>query len=335
MPLLDQEDANILMRGLRLSVAVALLAVVEVSVAAAVQDESLVNLQTLDQRIADVSWRIAAANEALCPRRMHAIGISIHDAAQYAPAYRQAAIDTFGFGDGLPAVLAVASGGPAAQAGMQPGDRIAVLDGQVISPTLPAAKAPEDYGSMDAVMTRLENLPDRPIPIEILRGTRRIALTLQPATVCRTRVEVVPSGKINADSNGTVVRIYGKLALWTRNDDELATVMAHEMAHNILGHNARIERERISTGLSAIFGRDGAKLREMERDADRYGLYLVASAGYDYHVGPDFWRKLTNSTGLGSIWATTHPTARDRAAFNQEVVSEIDRQKAAGLKPTP
>lgn len=320
---------------LRFLMTAAAIACAAAAPATAARDDSLLFLQSLDQRIADVSWRIASGGAALCPQKINALGLSVHDAAQYAPAYRQAAIDTFGFGDGLPTVLAVAKGGPADAGGLKPGDRIAAIDGQAISPVRLAAKADEDYAPVAAVMARLESLPDRPVALEVVNGASRRTLALRPASVCRSRVEVVPSGAINANSNGTVVQINGKLALWTRNDDELATVIAHEMAHNILGHNARIEREKIGTGLSAVFGRDGAKLRAMERDADRYGLYLVARAGYDYRAAPDFWRRLTNTTGLGSIWATSHPTARDRAAVNQATVAEIDAKKAAGAPLTP
>lgn len=292
-------------------------------------DESMLFLQALDQRVAEVSWRLASANSALCSAHMNAIGFSVHDAAQYAPAYRRAAIDTFGFGDGLPAVLAAAKGAPAAAAGVRPGDRIVAIDGKRVSPGTMSNTSKEDYASVSAVTTRLEDLPaGRPVALEILRGQTPMTMTVRPATVCRSRVEVVPSSQINANSNGQTVQIYGKLALWTKTDDELAIIVAHEMAHNILDHNRRIERERIGTGIFASLGRDGRKMRDMEREADRYGLYLAARAGYDYRVAPDLWRRLSNASGLGGIWATTHPTAGNRAEFNQGVVAEIASKAA-------
>lgn len=162
-----------------------------------------------------------------------------------------------------------------------------------------------------------------------------MAIEVRPSTICRSRVELVPSGQINANSNGNVVQIYGRLALWTRNEDELAIVIAHEMAHNLLGHNRRITEEKIGTGIFASLGSDGRKLRNMEREADRYGLYLMARAGYDYRIAPEFWTRLSSTSGLGAIWATTHPTARDRARLNREVVDEIARKEASGGMPMP
>lgn len=287
-------------------------------------DDGLLFIQTLDQRIADISWRLASANAQLCDRRMSGIGISLHNAVQYAPAYRQAAIDTFGFGDGLPAVLAIAKAGPGEAAGLKVGDRIAAIDGERIAPSRPGT-GKDDYAPISAMTARLEQLPvDRPARLEILRGDTVSTITVAPASICRSRVEVVPGGQINASSNGLSVQVYGKLALWTKTDDELALIIAHEMAHNILDHNRRIEREKIGTGIFASLGRDGRKMRDIEREADRYGLYLVARAGYDYRVAPDFWRRLANTSGLGGVWATTHPTASNRAEFNRSVVAEID-----------
>jgi len=321
-------------RGLWLALALAgAAAVVE---AAEKPDASLLYLQQLDQRIADISWRIVAANASLCPRRTNALGISLHDAVQYAPSYRQAAVDTFGFGDGLPAILAVAHSGPADIAGLRPGDRIAAIDGIALPPTVITPTAKEAYEPVATVMTRLEQLPaDRPARLDIRRGSSAMTIQVRPVTTCRSRVEVVPGSPINASSNGDVVQIYGKLALWTKSDDELAIVIAHELAHNILDHNRRIDREKIGTGFLASLGSDGRKLRDMEREADRYGLFLAARAGYDYRIAPDFWRRLSATTGLGAVWGTTHPSSSSRAAFNRQAVAEIDRQKAASAVLAP
>lgn len=294
----------------------------------------LLYLQALDQRIADISWRIGKANADLCREHMNAIGISVHDAVQYAPRYRAAAITTFGFQDGYPAVLTVASGAVADIAGVKVGDIVLAIDDQIV-PAAPS-DGKEDYRPVNAVMARLESLPaDRPIALEVLRGKERLRLMLRPVQVCKSRVEVVPSGEINANSNGFVVQIYGKLALWTQNDDELAIVIAHEMAHNLLGHNRRIDTEKIGTGIFSGFGGDGRKLRDMEREADRYGLFLVARAGYHYGIAGQFWRRLSATTGLGAIWATTHPTARDRGQFNDAVIADIRQCIAEGRNPVP
>lgn len=85
----------------------------------------------------------------------------------------------------------------------------------------------------------------------------------------------------------------------------------------------------------ASLGLGSHKLRDMEREADRYGLFLVARAGYDYRAAPDFWRRLSATNVLGGIWATTHPSGVNRATTNSLTVAEIDRQRAAGGNIAP
>ena len=314
----------------------ALICVSQVPLAAAplpqpLADQGLLYLQRLDQRIADISWRIVSANVALCPDRATAIGISLHNAAQYAPKHRAAAIDTFHFGDGLPAILAVAKMGPADRAGLRPDDRITAINDQQLEAARVNPAAKEDYAVVSDVMDRLEDLPaNQSLRLMVRRGDDIRSITIQPQAVCRSRVEVVPGSPINANSNGKVVQLYGKLVLWTKSDDELAIIIAHEMAHNILEHNQRIDQERIGVGVFTALGFAGSRLRDMEREADRYGLFLAARAGYDYHIGPSLWRRLSATTGLGGLWGTTHPSGANRFKSNQTTVIEIDRQKVAG-----
>lgn len=294
-------------------------------------DGGLRVLQSIDQRVADVSWKLASANASFCAQRMGSLGIAVHDAAQYGKRDRPAVIRSVGFGDGLPAVLAVAKEGPAARGGLRQGDRIVALNGVALGTGPVPPRARENYASIAAVMARLEDLPEgQPAMLDILRRETPMRLSIPAAAVCRSRVEVVPNGGINASSNGLVVQIEGKLALWTKNDDELALVIAHEMAHNILDHNDRIAKERIGTGILASLGIGAGKLRDFEREADRLGLYLAARAGYDYRIAPAFWSRLSSTSGLANVWASTHPTGAQRARFNEVVLDEIVRKKAAG-----
>ena len=298
-------------------------------------EASLRYLQQLDQRTADIAWRLGVANAELCPRHARSIGLSAHNAVQYAPAYRKSAIMTFGFVDGLPAVLAVAKGSPAAHAGILVGDHIAAIDGKPVVHERSSMGSKEDYDPINAVMSQLENLPDRKVVLDIVRAQKRLRVEITPVTICQSRVEIVPGGQMNANANGVVVQIYGKLALWARNDDELAIVISHEMAHNILNHDALITSENTERGLFESLGLGSRKLRNVEREADRYGLYLAARAGYNFVQAPGFWRRLSAASGLGNIWATTHPTGASRAKFNQEVVEEIRLKAASGAELEP
>ena len=319
------------------------------ALAAAAPDQSekvaqLIAVQALDQRIADIGWRLATGNVDLCPRHTGATGIALHSASQYAPGYRAAAIAAFALGSDGPGIQTVAQGSPAWNAGIRPGDRLLAVGGEGFAaapepaPTKRRARRPAkaSYAETDAAMARLEALPaGQPILLRIQREGRAIDLTLAPVTACASRFELATGNVLNANSNGKVVQVFGRLALTYDRDEDLALVMAHELAHNALGHNQAIAQQRLPTGSAAAFSGKGAILRDFEREADRYGIYMAARAGYPYAHAPEFWRGLAASAGLGAWIAASHPTPGNRQANAAAVVAEIDRLKRLGAPLVP
>jgi predicted Zn-dependent protease len=62
----------------------------------------------------------------------------------------------------------------------------------------------------------------------------------------------------------------------------------------------------------------------MELDADRMGIIMAASAGYNYKIAPEFWARLNSNALLAGFLATTHPTTRARRENAQRVVDELN-----------
>ena len=117
-------------------------------------------------------------------------------------------------------------------------------------------------------------------------------------------------------------------------DDELAQVIAHEVAHALSGHT----REKMSMAMtqqmglsvaSALGGLDSQTAamaqqvatvaidlpfsRRMELEADEVGLLLAARAGYDPRAAVSLWRKMqTHAGGHGPEWLSTHPASDNR-----------------------
>jgi predicted Zn-dependent protease len=109
-------------------------------------------------------------------------------------------------------------------------------------------------------------------------------------------------------------------------DDELAIVLGHEIAHatyehsrrqaskgmisSIAGTAAAVGSEMISNPLGKAATQYGAQLgtttfsnafsREYEDQADRVGLRYVYEAGYDYTKAPKLWEKFAAKYGDGS-----------------------------------
>jgi predicted Zn-dependent protease len=302
-----------------------------VSSHAAVNDDtqaSLLALQRDDQRVADTGWRIASRNTDACPKLWAAIGISLQHISQYEPAYRAAAKEAFGLDEAYPSILAVAKGSPAAASGIQPNDTLRAVNGVDLAGNSRQQTSAASYDAVSAAMAALEALPEKNVAVlSIERGDQRLEVSVTPQNVCRSRVELAPGSAINANANGLVAQISGRLVNWVESDDELALVIAHEMAHNLLDHPKRLNEKSALSGLTTSLGLSGRAQRQMELDADRMGIIMAASAGYNYKIAPDFWARLNSNAPLATFLATTHPTTRARRENAQRVVDELNAKR--------
>jgi membrane-associated protease RseP (regulator of RpoE activity) len=290
--------------------------------------DSLRALQGDDQRVADTSWRIASRNADTCPKLWAALGVSLHDVSQYEPAYRAAAQAAFGLDDSYPSILAVAKGSPASAGGLEPNDRLRAVNGVDLSGSNPRQTSAASYDAVSAAMAALEALPEKSAAVlSIERGDQRLEVSVTPQNVCRSRVELAPGNAINANANGLVAQISGRLVNWVQSEDELALVIAHEMAHNLLDHPKRLSEKSALSGLATSLGLSGRAQRQMELDADRMGIIMAASAGYNYKIAPDFWARLNSNAPLAAFLATSHPTTRARRENAQGVVDELNSKR--------
>lgn len=291
-------------------------------------------LRREDLRVATVAYRLAAAAGDLCPPGVAPAGLLVHDAAQYAPQFRAVAIRLFGLGDG-PAVEAVVPGGPADAAGLRAGDRIVTIDGAPAGGDAPAAGGTNeaDHAALDRLQAGLDRALARgPALIGVRRGDELLTARLAPRAGCASQVQLLPLATLDAGADGRLVSISTRLVEFTRDDDELALLIAHEMAHNALGHPAALAAIRARRG--PLSPADAARIRRTEEEADRLGLYLMARAGFAIDRAADLWRRL----GEGRIMLRsdpTHPGWRDRVARARATAAEIAAQRARGLPIRP
>lgn len=157
----------------------------------------------------------------------------------------------------------------------------------------------------------------------------------------RMPVYVTKKLMLNAYADGTAITFSPVVCEVFSDDDELAVIVGHEIAHNLLGHYEEAltgmvtgaVAESIFGGVTGIsLGGAGANAgvvafsKEREREADYYGLYLAAFAGYDIGKAPDLWRALGHESGGGS-GGLTHPSHPERAARAMLVVVDVAHKK--------
>ncbi|WP_415643724.1 M48 family metalloprotease [Sphingomonas antarctica] len=281
-------------------------------------------LAIADARVAQVSWRLQTANVALCPQHAPLPGLSLQMRDQYGPADRAAT----GLGD-RPTLSAVVPGSAAARAGLKVGDALAGINGT-------ATPVASDKGATFATVGRA----DAQLAAALAKGDAMIvfgdgrSVTLTPDQGCASEVQLLPQKGLNAGADGQIVQIGGKLYDFAANDDELAAVIAHELSHNFLGHRNQLDEAGVSTGLFSGLGKNGAKLRQIEFEADRLSVWLVARAGYRVDALPPFWARLGQRAGI-LISDGTHPGFKERVRRIEAAVAEVATQRAAGQPLIP
>ena len=114
-----------------------------------------------------------------------------------------------------------------------------------------------------------------------------------------------------------------------------AAAVAHELAHNILGHRARLDAAGVDRGLLQQFGRNARLFKQTEIEADRLSPWLMANAGYDPRAAVRFWTAFGQRAGRPLLQAGTHPRWQDRAASIEREVRAIDAQRAAAQPLAP
>jgi GNAT superfamily N-acetyltransferase len=306
---------------------------------AAQNDEaaSLVGLAAADLRVAAVSYRILAAAPPICTKVAPTIGLSVHDVRQYQAALRPAATRAFGF-VGYPAVLAVAPGGPADRAGVHAGDAVTAIAGVPVAQfTAPGPdRRPQGIAEADDVGSRVATASaNGEVALDLLRGGVALSVRIAPVAACDMPVQLEPGTRYDAWSDGRSVALTSALAGEAADDDELAFVIAHEAAHNILGHRDLLRGRGIGRGLLSRIGAKGRAVRQTEEEADRLGLYLAARAGYDPQAAVRFWQDFGRRHSNGIFADATHPGWQARAAALQATSDEILTKRAHGEPLTP
>ena len=266
-------------------------------------------LQALDTRVQSIGWRLARANAPFCRQVAPGIGLQLSDAAGFSdPAAVRAALDL----PGDIAVAAVAADSPAARAALRPRLALRAVAGQPVA-ALPAVPA-GDYA-------RLVGLHDRIDAALLATGSvgftdavgGEIVVSGEPA--CVTRFEMAGAGS-KAAADGRRVVIGRKLVEALPEDELLAAALAHELAHNLLGHRTQLDAS----------GRSWGKVKATEREADRLAPWLLANAGYDPSAAVRFFERWGPKFDLGLFATPDHDGWKKRARV---VSAEIEALRAA------
>ena len=282
------------------------------AVAAQTMADALEELRREDTRLQSIGWRLAHANAPFCADAAPASGLLLYDARNFAAS--RAVRSALGLSGDI-SVGAIAATSPAARAGLRAGEEVLALAGEQMAALPPVPEG--DTARIDGLHDRIEAVLAREgtVTVTTPSGTRTIAG--EPA--CRARFELVEE-RGRARSDGWRVQI-GRDALATIGpDDELAALVAHELAHAILRHRARLDAGQ----------RTARAVRETEREADRLMPWLLRNAGYDPAAATRWVAGWLRRRDGGLLRAPTHDGWRNRLAL---VSAEVALARAAPGDP--
>lgn len=176
----------------------------------------------------------------------------------------------------------------------------------------------------------------RPLDARQTERVQRVMMPLLRATnnprrLNEIRVRVMDDPNINAANAGGGEFLVTTGLLQKANDEHLRGVLAHEIAHDDLGHVARAQTlgtglnigvillEQFLPGSSAVTPIAGALIansysRSEEFEADRHGVEILRRAGYSKEVMIDTltWLMRTSGGDGGGGFLSTHPATEAR-----------------------
>ncbi len=91
----------------------------------------------------------------------------------------------------------------------------------------------------------------QPLQLEVTRAGDRRSLTMWAVPACQFKLQLVESDQINGITDGRQIGVTTGAMRLLRSDDELAWVLAHEIAHNVLSHS---QNARLRVMLNAFLG---------------------------------------------------------------------------------
>jgi predicted Zn-dependent protease len=152
---------------------------------------------------------------------------------------------------------------------------------------------------------------------------------------------------------GNHIFVFRGLLDGAANDDEVAVVLAHEIAHRLAQHELKTSEEKWGAAIAAlatvaagvaVASQEGSTeqdvneimestlqlgagfttlrySRDKEREADQIGLFILADAGFNPNTAVTLWGKRAAAEGSGgSDFFSTHPLPEDRQTMAAQLL---------------
>lgn len=279
-------------------------------------------------------YRVAAPllleNSELCKERARPLpGLTVKNKHSYSRDYVASASFILGLGERL-RVMDVLPGSGAEQSGVRPGDIVTAVNGEPLPLGI--------YAEQSALAMLDIAMATNMLTFDVVRENTRLTLQTPLSQGCALSIELGNADDVNSYTDGHRVLITQGMLKFVRSDEELAYVLAKEIAHAALTRNPRprmaalIDRLRLPGPPPSLPAADrpAPYTPVLDATADKLSLYMLARAGYDYAGALDFWQTLAARypAGLLSGHTALHPSTAYRVSVMTRVIEHIqDKQR--------
>lgn len=306
---------------------------------------SLKSTKNKNLNLEDIAYPLLVSAVPFCGENSKPVlGIKFANKFNFKESYRGIASLQYGIEEDL-IIIDTYETSPAEDAGLRVGDIVKEINSEPVA-------TGED--ASEKIAAQLDNhlAVNRLVKLKIVRNDNEKVFDVIAEQACDYTVLLVNSDDINAFADGKRVAITQGMMEFVVQEQELSLVIAHELAHNSMGH-IRSQRGNsligtildiavgTATGISTqgLFGQVATQVysKEFEAEADYVGLYIMANAGQEVEGAANFWRRLaaTNPEGIKKGPMSSHPSTPKRFLAIEEGAKEIKRKIQAGTPLRP
>lgn len=295
-------------------------------------------------RLTDVASTVMVGATDLCGEKVkQAVGIIWFSKDDLKGPTSEAAIKFYNLTENKLVVVDAGKDWPAYKAGIRINDQVLSVNGRPVTSMMQSAQIMQDA---------IKDKGRWPINILVMRDGKEINYAITPQLSCDYPVGLVDQDVVNAYADGKKIYVTRGMMRFIREDRELALVVAHELAHNTMGHIGKKSGNALLgalvDGVAAAYGVNtqgafskaagSAYSQDFEMEADYVGLYAMARSGQDITDAANFWRRM-GAANPGSIqqkgYFSSHPSSPERFVAIDKAVAEIKAKKAAGKPIIP
>ena len=249
-------------------------------------------------------------------------------------------------------IIDIVENSPADKAGLLVGDKILKLGDYEL---------PEGKKALKKISKHFSKLETEEIQkIKIDRNGEIKTFEFAKNKICNYPIILTQDNIVNAFADGKKVIMTQGIVNYAKDDNELALVIAHELAHNDRGHLDAKNKNTLVMGSigfildlmtiyysggtaggdaqnTELWSKIGAEAYsvEFEKDADYGGAYYAVRAGYDIGNANEFWERMGAENPKSIAFNSSHPATAERYLQIKKTVEEINKKKAEGLALLP